>query len=51
MEVAVSVSGAIVIDDDVHTLDVNTASKNISRNQDAFLERLESCVACNTSFK
>jgi len=48
MEVAVSVSGAIVIDDDVHTFHINTTPENICSNQNTFLERLEGCVARDT---
>jgi hypothetical protein len=45
MEVTISVCGRIVIDDDVDSFDINAATKNVSSNQDTFLEVLELFIA------
>ena len=44
MKVAVSVRRAVVVDDDVHTLDIDTATEDVGGDQDALLERLEGSV-------
>lgn len=48
MEVTVGIWGCVVIHYDVHTLHINTTTKNIGCNQNTFLEGLECRVAANT---
>ena len=48
MQVAVCVRRAVVVDDDVHTLDINTTAEDISGDEDTLLECLERCVPRNT---
>ena len=47
VQVAVGFTGAIVVDDDVHTLDINATAEDISGDQDTLLERLERRVTVN----
>lgn len=49
MEVAVGVGRAIVVDDDVDTLDVNTTTKDVSGDEDTAVELLESLVALDSN--
>ena len=44
MKVAVGVRRAVVVDDDVHTLDIDTTTKDVSVDEDTLLERLESGI-------
>ena len=48
MQITVSVRRTIIIDDDVHTLDINTTTENISSNQNTFFECFEGRVSANT---
>lgn len=48
MEVRVSVSGGIVVDDDVDTLDVDTTTKDVGGDEDTLLEGLELLETRNT---
>ena len=48
MKVAVSVRRAVVVDDDVHTLDIDTTAKNVGGHEDTLLEGLEGGVARDT---
>ena len=44
MEVTISIRRAVVVDDDVHTLDIDTTTEDVGGDQDALLERLEGSV-------
>ena len=44
MEVAVGIGGTVVVDDDVHTLNVDTTTEDICCDEDTLLERLESGI-------
>lgn len=48
MKIAVRIRGAVVIDDDVDTLNIDTTPKNIGGDKDTLLERLERLVAAYT---
>ena len=48
MEVTVSVGGAVIVDNDVDTFDIDAATKDISRDQDTLLEGLEGRVPLDT---
>lgn len=48
MKVAVSIRRAIVVDDDINTLDVDTATEDISGNKDTLLEIFESGISVDT---
>ena len=43
MEVLITLVGEIVVDDDIHSLNINTATEQISGDQNALGEILESC--------
>lgn len=45
MEVTVRIRRAVIIDDDVDTLNINTTPEDIGSDQDTLLECLESLVA------
>lgn len=47
MKVAVRIRWAIVVNDDVYTLNIDTTPENVRRNQNALLKRLERRVAIN----
>jgi len=44
VQVGVGGVGHVVVDDDVHTLDVDSSTPNVGRNQNAVLEVLEGLV-------
>jgi len=48
MEVRVGIRGGIVVDNDVYSLDVDTATENIGGNEDAFFEGLERGISAYT---
>ena len=48
MEVAVGIGRAVIVDDDVDTLDVNTISEDIGSDEDARFEGLESLIKFDT---
>ena len=48
MKIRVGVGGSIIIDDDVHSLNVNTATEDISSHKDAFFESLECGISGDT---
>jgi hypothetical protein len=48
VQITVCVRRAIVVDNDVHTLNVNTATKNVSGNQYTLLKSLECSVALDS---
>lgn len=48
MEVAICISGGIVVDNDVYTLHINTTTEDIGSNKDALFERLERGVSFDT---
>jgi len=45
MQIAVSIRWAVVIDDDVDTLYIDTTAEDICRNKYTLLKSLESCVS------
>ena len=47
MEVLVGVRREIIVDDDVHALNVNTAAEKVRGDEDAFVELLEGLVPSN----
>lgn len=49
MQVRVGVTGQIVVDSQIDTLNIDTTTKDISCNTDALLEVLESLVTTNAS--
>lgn len=49
MEVGVGITGEIVVDSKVNTLDINTTSKDIGSDTDTLVELLELGVALDTS--
>lgn len=48
MEVGVGVTGEIVVDGKVDTLDINTTSENVGSDTDTLVELLELSVALDT---
>lgn len=48
MEVGVTVTGHVVVEDDVDLLDIDSTAKDLSRNKDAVLEFLEPIVDLDT---
>jgi hypothetical protein len=48
MQVAVCVAGGVVIDNDVHSLDVDAVTEDVGSDEDALLEVLELGVAGDT---
>jgi len=51
VKVRVSIGGSIVVDDDVHPLNVNTATKDISGHEDTLFESFERGVSADTKRK
>ena len=51
MKVAVRVRRAIVVDDNIDTLDIDTTTEKVGGNQDTLLERLEGGVPRDTDNK
>ena len=49
MEITIGIGRAIIVDDDVDTLNINTTAEDISRHQDTLLEGLESRVTLDTT--
>lgn len=50
MKVRVGIGGSIIVDDDVHPLNVNTTTEDISGHKDAFFESLECGVSADTKW-
>ena len=48
MQVTVSIRRAVIIDDDVHSLDINTTAEDISSDQNTFLEGFEGGVPADS---
>ena len=48
MQIAVCIRGAIVVDNNVDTLNIDTTTENIGSHQDTFFERLEGGVPADT---
>ena len=48
MQVRVSIRGGIVIDNDVYSFDIDTTTKNIGGDKDAFFEGLERGISTYT---
>lgn len=48
VEVAVGIGRAVVVDHDVHALNIDTTTKDICGDQNTLLERLEGGVAGDT---
>ena len=48
MEVGVSIGRSIIVDDDVHPLNVNSTAKDVSGDKDTFFESLERGVSADT---
>lgn len=49
MQIAVSIRWAVVIDNDVHTFDIDTTAEDIRGNKYTFLERFECGVPGDTT--
>ena len=45
MEITIGIGRAIIVDDDVDTLDIDTTTEDVGSDQDTLLERLEGRVA------
>lgn len=45
MQITVSIRGAIVVDNNVHTFNINATSENIGRHKDTLFECFESSVS------
>lgn len=48
MQIAVCVRGAVVVDNNVDTLNIDTTPENVGSHQDTLFERLESGVPADT---
>jgi len=48
MQVAICIGRTVVVNDNVDTLNINPSAENVSRNQYAFLKRLERSVTIYT---
>ena len=48
VKVAVSVGRAVIVDDDVDTLNINTTTEDVGSDQDTLLKRLEGSVSRDT---
>ena len=48
VEVTISIGRTVVVDDDVHTLNVDTTTEDVRCDEDTLLECLESSVAVDT---
>jgi len=51
MEVRVGISGKIVIDGQVDTLDIDTTAENISGNTDTLVELFEFLISLDTIYR
>jgi len=49
MQIAVGIWRTIVVDNDVHTFNINAAAKNVSRDEYTLLECFEGSVAIDTA--
>jgi hypothetical protein len=48
MQITVSIRRTVIIDDDVHSLDINTTAEDISSDQNTFLESFEGSVSADS---
>lgn len=48
MEIRVGVGRSVIVDDNVHSLNINTASKDVRRHEDTFLKVLKLLVPRDT---
>ena len=48
MQITVGVRRAVIIDDNVHSLDINTTAKDISSDQNTFLEGFKGSVSADS---
>ena len=48
MKVRVGIRGGIIVDNNVYSLDVNTATENVGSNKDALFEGLERGITTYT---
>ena len=48
MQITVSIRRTVIIDDDVHSLDINTTAEDISSDQNTFLKSFESGVSADS---
>ncbi len=48
MEVTIRISGAVVVDDNVDSLNIDTTAEDIGTDEDTSLESFESLVAADT---
>ena len=48
VQITISVRRAIIIDDDVHSLDINTTAEDISSDQNTFLKSFEGGVSADS---
>ena len=51
MQVTIGIGRAIVVNDDIHSLDIDTATEDVCCNEDAFLESLERSVTVDTVYR
>ena len=48
VKVTIGIGRAVVVDDDVNTLDIDATAENISGHQNTLLKRLEGSIAGDT---
>lgn len=51
MEVAVGICRGIVVDNDIHSLNINTTTEDVSGNKNTLLECLESTVSVDSEMR
>jgi hypothetical protein len=49
VKIAVGISRAIIIDDNVNTLDINTPPKDVRSYENSLFERLELLITCDSN--
>lgn len=50
MEVRVGVRGSVIVDDNIHSLDIDAAAKNISGHKDTFFKSFERGIPADTKW-
>ena len=48
MQITISIRRAVIIDDNVHSLDINTTAEDVSSDQNTFLESFKGSVSADT---
>jgi hypothetical protein len=50
MKVAIGLARCVIVDHNVHTLDIDTTSKDVCRNENSLLEVLERLITVDSAF-